>query len=294
MDWKEYEQEIAAHFGSEYPSAHITANARILGKHSKVDRQIDLLLEQQVCDLPFRIVVDAKYRKERIDVKDVEEFLGLVQDVCAHKGVLISVEGYTEAAIRRAAADDADVILDILNFKELQESQGLCAIAYAGSHAAVLDAPLGWVVDATQGGGALAWLYQRGQTLHEAMQSHEFMYVNFCHKKELAHGLESLIKYQEAYMVKGTPVTHIELLDGVPRTDVRTAIRAARFQHYLGMAEYTGFVDFDGFVFMCVLFAPDELAEKNLSKLRFIMRKVFSMNVVPSKSEKTEPSDSKA
>ena len=45
------------------------------------------------------------------------------------------------------------------------------------------------------------------------------------------------------------------------------------------MAEYTGFVDFDGFIFMCVLFAPDAPAAKNLSKLRFVMRKVFSLKV---------------
>lgn len=38
-------------------------------------------------------------------------------------------------------------------------------------------------------------------------------------------------------------------------------------------------MDFSDFIFMCVLFTPDELAEKNLSKLRFVMRKVIKLKV---------------
>ena len=52
-----------------------------------------------------------------------------------------------------------------------------------------------------------------------------------------------------------------------------------------GMAEYTGFVDFNGFIFMCVLFSPDSLAQKNLSKLRFVLRKVIPLNITYSKAE---------
>jgi hypothetical protein len=43
--------------------------------------------------------------------------------------------------------------------------------------------------------------------------------------------------------------------------------------------EYTGFVDFDGFVFMCGLFTRNDLTEKSLGKLRFVMRKVLPIHV---------------
>ena len=181
MDWKEYEREIEDHFRSEYPSARITANAKLVGHISKTERQIDLLIEEQICDLTFRIAIDAKHHGRKIDVKQVEEFLGLVRDVGVHTGIMIALEGYTEAAVERAHKDDADVILDVLNFKELE---------------------------------------------------HEFLYINFWHKKEPAPDLQSLFKHQESYMRKGNnPVSEIEFIDGVRRPDVPTAIRIARLMN---------------------------------------------------------------
>jgi len=285
LDWKEYEQEIVTHFRSEYSSARITANAKLPGMLSKTSRQIDLLIEEQICDMPVRIVVDGKHRNKKLDVKDVEEFLGLVRDVRAHKGVLISKEGYTEAAVKRAHHGDDDVILDVLNFKDLKDFHGQLGIPYAGPHGAVVQPPLGWIIDGTQGRGALAFLYQRGLTYEEAMKTCEFMYVNFWGKKDPARDLESLFTYQEGYMREGlNPVSKIEFIGSVNRTDAHTALRIARFQNHPAMAEYTGFVEFDDFIFMCVLFAPNELAQKNLSKLRFVMRKVVPLKVTTSSS----------
>lgn len=170
------------------------------GKFSKTQRQIDLLIEEEVVDFSFRIVIDAKYRNKKIDVKDVEEFLGLVRDVGAHKGMMISTEGYTEAATQRACSDE--LILDVLNFKELENYHGLAGFPYAGPCGALVQPPLGWIVNGTQGYGALAWLHQRGLTLDEANRSREFMYVNFWRKKAVAPDLDSLLKHQEAYMRK--------------------------------------------------------------------------------------------
>lgn len=115
MDWQQYEKEIEAQFREAYPSARITPNAKIVGKFSKVERQIDLLIEEQASDFAFRIIVDAKYRGRKIDIGDVEAFLGLTQDVEAHTGMMIALEGYTPAAINRAHYDNLDVVLDVLS-----------------------------------------------------------------------------------------------------------------------------------------------------------------------------------
>jgi hypothetical protein len=283
MDWKEYEREIEKYFRSEYPTARIAANAHLVGRHSKTDRQIDLLIEIQVCDVSFRIVIDAKHHARKIDVKHVEEFLGLMRDVSAHKGLMIAPEGFTSAAIERAHSDDADVLLDVLNFKDLAEFQGLSAIPYSGINGALIQPPFGWIVDGTRRPGTLAWLYQRGLTIEQATKAREFMYVNFWRKDEAAaaHDLQTLFAHQESYMRGGeNPVNDIDFIDGAHRTDgLPTAIRIARFKFHPGMAEYTGFIDFEGFIFMCVLFAPNELAEKNLSKLRFVIRTVVPLKV---------------
>ena len=42
MDWQQYEREIEEQFRENYPSARITRDAKLAGKFSKTDRQIDL------------------------------------------------------------------------------------------------------------------------------------------------------------------------------------------------------------------------------------------------------------
>jgi hypothetical protein len=67
LDWKQYEREITDQFRETYPKARITPDAKLPGKFSKVERQIDLLIEEQASDFSFRIIVDAKRRGRKID-----------------------------------------------------------------------------------------------------------------------------------------------------------------------------------------------------------------------------------
>ena len=255
-DWQQYEHEIEEQFRRAYPAARITHNAKLVGKLSKVERQIDLLIEEQASDFSFRIVVDAKHRGRKIDVGDVEAFLGLTRDVEAHTGMLVALEGYTPAAVNRAHYDDLDVILDVLNLEELKTFQGFTAIPYAGDYGVVIGAPFGWVVDATRREHMLATLYQRGLSFEEALRNNEFMYLNFWNKKnDDVNSLDALLKYQEAHLLKNAPDGEIRLLEGVPNQKVgaKTLIRRFKKNTY-PTPEYTGFVDFENFIFMCVLF----------------------------------------
>ena len=282
MDWKKYEQEIEAQFRAYYPSAQITHNSTLVGKFSRVERQIDILVEEQPSDLSYRIVVDAKYRGRKIDVGDVESFLGFVRDTGANTGIMVALEGYTPAAVNRAHNDDLDIILDVLNLEELKSFQGETAIPYRGEHGASIAAPFGWIVDATQReGSALAWLYQRGVDFQEAMQSREFMYVNFSSKRKgQTTTLDELIAYQEDYILRALPGADIQYLENPPnqRVGSKTLIRVVKHPKYFA-PEYTGFIDFDGFVFICVLFTPEQLERKNLRKLRYILRDAFPMEI---------------
>lgn len=49
-----------------------------------------------------RVIVDAKNRKRKVDVTNVEALLGLMGDVGATHGYLVSPSGYTKAAEKRA------------------------------------------------------------------------------------------------------------------------------------------------------------------------------------------------
>lgn len=85
------------------PDASVQHNASLDGRKSRTKRQIDVLVEQMVGQYRMRIVIDSKDYASPVDVKGVEEFAGLVDDVGAHKGVLVCPKGFTTAAKARAA-----------------------------------------------------------------------------------------------------------------------------------------------------------------------------------------------
>jgi hypothetical protein len=85
------------------PNATVQHNVSLDGRKSGTKRQVDVLVEQMVGQYRMRIVIDSKDYSDPVDLKGVEEFAGLVDDVGGHKGVLVSPSGFTKAAKTRAA-----------------------------------------------------------------------------------------------------------------------------------------------------------------------------------------------
>ncbi|HEX5733374.1 MAG TPA: restriction endonuclease [Blastocatellia bacterium] len=103
-DWRLYERFIAG-LMSEQSSDEITVipNARIRGAISGTIRQIDVLIDSRHDEeISRRVIIDAKRYRNKVDVKDVESFEGMMKDCRAHHGVLVCPNGYTPAALRRA------------------------------------------------------------------------------------------------------------------------------------------------------------------------------------------------
>ncbi|HTF05610.1 MAG TPA: restriction endonuclease [Bacteroidia bacterium] len=173
MDWKTYEIEIFESFKSIYPDAIITKDARIEGRYSKTSRQIDVLIETKIAGVPIRIIVDGKHYKKKIDVKHVETFISMAEDVEADQGILITPIGYSKAARNRAYYGPKHIEVDVLNYEELKQFQGVGAMPYSGKHGVLIPAPFGWIVDGTRRPIGLATLYQRGLTLQAAMKNEE-------------------------------------------------------------------------------------------------------------------------
>lgn len=65
-------------------------------------RQIDVLIEIKAYGQILRLVVDAKFHSEKIDVKDVEEVLALADSVRASQAVIVAANGWTEPASKKA------------------------------------------------------------------------------------------------------------------------------------------------------------------------------------------------
>ena len=84
-------------------TSSVMANARIRGILSGRSRQIDVVIEDlRFSPKDFRVIVDAKCLKRKIDVPRVEAFEGVMRDVQASHGVLVVSSGITPAALRRA------------------------------------------------------------------------------------------------------------------------------------------------------------------------------------------------
>lgn len=85
------------------PNAEVIHNVKIMGRRSKVNRQIDVLVKEQIGQYEISIIIDCKDYKHPVDVKAVEEFYGLLEDVGGQKGVLVCPKGFSETAKTRAS-----------------------------------------------------------------------------------------------------------------------------------------------------------------------------------------------
>ena len=272
MNWKDYEKEVHAYFSQMYPNSKITYDAKIVGRYSKRERQIDVLIEDDIAGFPLKIVVDAKYFSENIDVKCVESFISMIEDVNANQGLLVTQKGYSDAAINRAYYGPQEIELDVLNFKELLEHQSLKAIPYTGKNSLLLSAPFGWVIDNRKQDAFLACLYQRGIDLSMAQKKHEWMYFSFWHKDQNASTIHELVVTQNEQMASDYNNLRIYESRAPKRNDDReTYIRIAQFDER-PYREITGYIDCDEFIAFFVLFTTEELQGRNLRKLAHILQ----------------------
>ncbi|MDT3678550.1 MAG: restriction endonuclease [Burkholderiaceae bacterium] len=101
-EWQQLELLVASIQKQLAPHAKVTHNAKVPGLLSETTRQIDVLVEQNIGQYPMRVALDCKDYGSPVDVKGVEEFHGLVQDIGAHKGALVCPSGFTKSAKKRA------------------------------------------------------------------------------------------------------------------------------------------------------------------------------------------------
>ncbi len=91
------------------PKAEVLHNVKMPGRLGGQDRQIDVLVREKVGQYEINIIIECKDHKRPIDVKGVEEFSGLLNDVGAQKGVLVCPMGFSGLAKTRAAGLQIDL-----------------------------------------------------------------------------------------------------------------------------------------------------------------------------------------
>lgn len=114
--WRRFEDLAATIQRDLAPQgAIVTQNERVTGVITKVARQLDIALRIPTNAGELFVVVECKDLATRVDVKEVESFIGMLEDVGANKGAMISALGFTAAAKRRAeaAAIQAWTLVDV-------------------------------------------------------------------------------------------------------------------------------------------------------------------------------------
>ena len=106
---RELEQLVARIQQQLAPKAEVLHDVKLDGRQSKRKRQIDVLVREQIGQYDIKIIIDCKDYKTPVDVKGVEEFYGLLDDVGAQKGVLVCPRGFTGAAKTRAEGLQIDL-----------------------------------------------------------------------------------------------------------------------------------------------------------------------------------------
>jgi hypothetical protein len=100
--WQGFE-ELAHRILSEFaPFANVTLNDRIIGGDSGAYRQIDVSLKWTFEGRELLTIVQAKDWKAKADIKVVDGFRAVIQDVGASQGILICSAGFSKNALQYA------------------------------------------------------------------------------------------------------------------------------------------------------------------------------------------------
>ncbi|MGH9196271.1 MAG: restriction endonuclease [Acidimicrobiia bacterium] len=108
--WLEFEQLAAQIYTLLVPKgADVRHNDHIRGHDSGIERQIDVSIRFEVAGHSFLTIVQARDLATPADVNVVGEFVSVVKDVKANKGVLICRSGFTVAAQTMARTKGIDL-----------------------------------------------------------------------------------------------------------------------------------------------------------------------------------------
>lgn len=111
MTWQEYQEAVAQLYEQLDDLGKVHRSVTIPDKVSGQPRQIDVLVEIEAYGQTLRIVVDAKFHSEKLDVRDVEAVLALADSVQASQAVIVAANGWTEPAAIKAESQNCTLRL---------------------------------------------------------------------------------------------------------------------------------------------------------------------------------------
>ncbi len=72
------------------------------GKRSGQNYEVDLSFDFEKVGVAFLVLIECKYYAKKVGVDDVAEFAFKIDDIGAHKGVLVTTQGFQKGVFKIA------------------------------------------------------------------------------------------------------------------------------------------------------------------------------------------------
>ena len=97
-DWKGFERLAERIVRDLHPDATVTLDDHLLGRFTEKKRQIDVSIRWTDSDHEQLTIVQARDRSRPADVNAVGEFIAVVEDIGASRGIMVCRSGFTKDA----------------------------------------------------------------------------------------------------------------------------------------------------------------------------------------------------
>jgi Restriction endonuclease len=282
MNWKEYENKVLEYFQARFPDARIYKNVEMNGRLSKIQREIDILIESQLFGHSILIAIECKNWNSKLDVADVGTFIDKLKDVGISKGVMISKLGYSAGAHQRARSE-LEVQLQVLDFENMPDFYGFWGNPYRGNFGAVISAPNGWVVNsripADLRSSMLCFIHPFEFSVEKAMKNKQFMYFQIFPIVGEDDLHKTLYDQDEIVLKKDkkAKITYWEEQIGKEREGT-IQYRQINY-HKDKYTEFTGGVETDEFFAYCVYSVVNDFVPDDLARLKYVMSELFLIKI---------------
>jgi hypothetical protein len=231
-----------------------------------------------------------------VDVKHIEAFLGMLEDLGMTKGVMITTKGYSKSALMRAKLGSRKAELHILSPDRLSEFQHIGdAFLWVEPLAAVLDTPEGWVADNEDSRPERSQfaMYSLGHTRMSAQRLGAYLYGNIILKTEFQPNMESIATGHERATAEKFPAARFRRLPSTQRRYGSTnetkgdIFRVGNIDASYNGPEYSIYIDHPKGVLVLVLLCPEGEDNKYLPILKGLAETAQLVDCVDERPRRT-------
>lgn len=98
--WRRFEEIVAQVQQELAPNATVTHDDKIMGHITETLRQVDVTVRQRIGQYDMLIAIDCKDYKRAVNINEVDQFIRLIEDIKANKGVMVAASGFSNTAKR--------------------------------------------------------------------------------------------------------------------------------------------------------------------------------------------------